>query len=84
MRLCRGETAVDMVVEFLVGHAEISRYDGVWKRKYRCSTCKLYWNAEDFGRDTLPELEKQIKLEAGIALFHAGKYPLDVPVSLQA
>lgn len=28
---------------------------------------------EDFGRDTLPELEKQIKLEVGIALFHAGK-----------
>ena len=28
---------------------------------------------EDFGCSTLPELEKQIKLEAGIALFHAGK-----------
>lgn len=28
---------------------------------------------EDFRRNTLPELEKQIKLEAGIALFHAGK-----------
>lgn len=27
---------------------------------------------EDFGRNTLPELEKQIKLEAGISLFHAG------------
>ena len=28
---------------------------------------------EDLGHSTLPELEKQIKLEAGIALFHAGK-----------
>ena len=28
---------------------------------------------EDFRRNTLPELEKQIKLKAGIALFHAGK-----------